>query len=698
MSAISTYLEYIRSKIYAKDVRTAIVNAISQCYDDVNKPALQTEAMRAAVQAKIDSGQMAALTIADGSLTGAKLANGTIPTAKIADGAITARKIESALYNRNSCSVLSGLYPTISGTTSGISFSWNDGICTISGTATQTVIIFMVDAQNYLPYGFEVNETMYIEMNGINVEAQVFEYVNGTPTLVVETKKDTPFKLSENATGVIVRLHVYNGVTVNNEKIKIGIYNAISNRDLLSTMDSSLYSVAKSYIELGTFINSIYLRPSNGAEAAFPNYQATGFLYCHGFERIIATIASGSDGYAENAFYTKEKVFISSFKVPNGVNEITVPPNAYYCRFSNTTTAMNSLEVERGIYYDVEQLKNGETTTIVGNNKNAKSLIIQSARKYTDWDGKATVPNVLTFAVLTDIHGDSENLGRYIDFCNHYDNYIDEKLCLGDMVVSFFSSDITYWDNMTGSNTILRTIGNHDVWISYDKPIQNADKVQAYEKYYTGKTSNWGNIVQPSNAASNGYMYYYKDYSDQSVRLIVTDCMYWDSTENTWFSNVLEDARQNNLSVVCTSHYNLTSGNIVPIADFYSKDYDASHLVTAWATQARNAVDTFITNGGTFITWLSGDSHYDYCGVYTDPNSNNKQLSLTFENAWCNTAWNDSDRVKGTKTQDSFNIVSVDTYSKLIKVVRIGNSCDRYLRSKEYFVYDYDNYELVTSR
>ena len=95
MSAISTYLEYIRSKIYAKDVRTAIVNAISQCYDDVNKPALQAEAMQAAVQAKIDAGEMAALTIADGSLTGAKLANGTIQTAKIADGAITANKIKS---------------------------------------------------------------------------------------------------------------------------------------------------------------------------------------------------------------------------------------------------------------------------------------------------------------------------------------------------------------------------------------------------------------------------------------------------------------------------------------------------------------------------------------------------------------------------------------------------------------------------
>lgn len=78
MSAISTYLEYIRSKIYAKDVRTAIVNAISQCYDDVNKPALQTEAMQAAVQAKIDAGQMAALTIGDGTITAAKLASGVL--------------------------------------------------------------------------------------------------------------------------------------------------------------------------------------------------------------------------------------------------------------------------------------------------------------------------------------------------------------------------------------------------------------------------------------------------------------------------------------------------------------------------------------------------------------------------------------------------------------------------------------------
>ena len=95
MSSIATYLTQILRSVYGKDVRQAIHDAISQCYDDVNAPALQTEAMQAAVQSKIDAGEMAALTIADGTITGAKLADGTIPTAKIADGAITMAKLSS---------------------------------------------------------------------------------------------------------------------------------------------------------------------------------------------------------------------------------------------------------------------------------------------------------------------------------------------------------------------------------------------------------------------------------------------------------------------------------------------------------------------------------------------------------------------------------------------------------------------------
>lgn len=70
MSAISTYLEYIRSKIYAKDVRTAIVNAISQCYNDVNSPALLTDGIYTIIQNFINDGTIGeAMLEATGYLT-----------------------------------------------------------------------------------------------------------------------------------------------------------------------------------------------------------------------------------------------------------------------------------------------------------------------------------------------------------------------------------------------------------------------------------------------------------------------------------------------------------------------------------------------------------------------------------------------------------------------------------------------------
>lgn len=73
MSSISTYLGYIQTKKWASEVRTAIVNAISQCYSDVSNPTLQTAALETAIQNKINAGQMAALTIGDGTITRAKL-------------------------------------------------------------------------------------------------------------------------------------------------------------------------------------------------------------------------------------------------------------------------------------------------------------------------------------------------------------------------------------------------------------------------------------------------------------------------------------------------------------------------------------------------------------------------------------------------------------------------------------------------
>lgn len=334
-------------------------------------------------------------------------------------------------------------------------------------------------------------------------------------------------------------------------------------------------------------------------------------------------------------------------------------------------------------------------TTVEELNIDMVSFVINSNRKYSLWGNQASVPSVVSMAVFTDIHGYNSNFLRYLSFCDTYSSYITERLCLGDMVSNWYGDDITYWNDNPDGAGILRTIGNHDVWQRNSSPVVNVAQSDAFGTYFSGRMSTWG-VTRPANADENYLMYYYKDYADQKLRLIVVDCMYWDANEKTWFESVLADALTNEYNVVCASHYNLSKTNMTPLADFYSLDYGFSNLVIgSGGSQALNAVDGFIASGGKFIAWMSGDSHYDACGIYTGQNSR-KQISLTFENAGLNSLWNDSDRVEGTKTQDCFNIVSFDTYSKLLKVVRIGNSTDRYLRVKNYMTINYETCEVIT--
>ena len=319
--------------------------------------------------------------------------------------------------------------------------------------------------------------------------------------------------------------------------------------------------------------------------------------------------------------------------------------------------------------------------------------VIQAKRGYLDWSDHNIDP-VLQIAVFTDIHGDGVNLNKYLEFCSNMSSYITDKLCLGDVVSSRYENSITFWNNASGIDDVLLAIGNHDTWLEGTTPPVKATQTDVYNKFFSSHVSDW-NVTQPSGAAASGLMYYYKDYADVSVRLIVLDCMYWDSTEKTWFDTILADARTNNLAVMVAVHYNPTEDlEIIPGINFYSLDYDFEDLET-FSADPVNSVDSFIQAGGVFIAWLSGHSHFDCCGVYEGPHGN--QLSLAFENASCNSYWNDSDRVRNTLSEQSFNCISIDTSSKLIKVVRVGNNKDRYLRSKKYFTYKYDTGELITA-
>lgn len=73
MAGIDQLLTQILNSKFGKDMRQAIHDSIAQCYDDVTSPELNIDAFETAVQNKIDSGELATMTIPDGSITVEKL-------------------------------------------------------------------------------------------------------------------------------------------------------------------------------------------------------------------------------------------------------------------------------------------------------------------------------------------------------------------------------------------------------------------------------------------------------------------------------------------------------------------------------------------------------------------------------------------------------------------------------------------------
>jgi len=176
MSAISNFLSFLRSAIYAIDVRDGIADAIEQCYNDVNNPTLKTEALEAALQTKIDEGEMAALTIGDHTITAEKLAQGVIDntlatSGAAADAAETGRQIGLI---KADLGTLDELIDTATPVASRI----------IHGAGSGNSTAIHMPGAPYFYNGYDNQETIYLDSIYINI-TQV-----GTLSIVKVKKSD----------------------------------------------------------------------------------------------------------------------------------------------------------------------------------------------------------------------------------------------------------------------------------------------------------------------------------------------------------------------------------------------------------------------------------------------------------------------------------------------------------------------------
>ena len=299
---------------------------------------------------------------------------------------------------------------------------------------------------------------------------------------------------------------------------------------------------------------------------------------------------------------------------------------------------------------------------------------------------------------FSDIHGDAKRLQNIIDFKNYYADYIADIIHTGDMVKYYSTDGIEFWDGTDGAEKILNTIGNHDTLVN--STWIGMTMAEAYETYFAPYISNWGVV------STSGKTYYYKDYATNKVRLIVLDIMHQSAEQLSWFTATLASARTAGLHVIVAVHSRahwLFDSHVTPWDDKpLVPSYTAGYSDTSASTYPENlsddyasAVDDFINDGGFFICWIHGHTHHKmFAQLQTHPN----QLDVSVENAGIpDFAWTYvKARIDDTKSEDCFNVLAVDTDSKILRLMAVGATYDRFMRHVDGISYNYETHTVLS--
>lgn len=377
--------------------------------------------------------------------------------------------------------------------------------------------------------------------------------------------------------------------------------------------------------------------------------------------------------------------YISGSGGANMTKRLKVPSGARYLRFS--------------YYYTRDTIilyaKKGSLFDMYNEDEYLHKMTLLNMPKH----GDSTSP--LVFAHISDVHGGSDQYKRFVQFAEHWKGrgYIDDLIDTGDIVLDNYNNDYAWRDAIDGTGNILTVIGNHDTragssecqsahitpgslddWQYHSRLSANGAYINhAYNRYINPYVSNWG-VTQPSNAESLGLCYYYKDYA--GLRLICLDAMGFDSDQLAWLEDTLDGARTNNLHVCILTH--LTGGvmdrvdcnytSLVPSPDNISTQTQYNADIVGIPA----AVDAFQDAEGVFVGYITGHIHRDMVNVLRDYPT---QLVFAVDSGGEVNTW-DNMKVAGCKSYDSFQLVSINTFDKKVRLVKVGADLDYNMRRK----------------
>lgn len=318
---------------------------------------------------------------------------------------------------------------------------------------------------------------------------------------------------------------------------------------------------------------------------------------------------------------------------------------------------------------------------ILEQNRDMEPFVLQASAMETPFL-RRSVYEPLQFVHFSDVHAVLELWNRIVRYINHYSGHIAFGLHTGDYCGD---NQLQYRDfyaeGISCARPILNCVGNHDTVTGAD--WAKTEKKEAWKLLFN-HTEKWDVTFFDCPFP----MSYHLDFQQSNIRLIVLDQYYDLEVQKNRLRELLEDAKQKGLWVMTAMHE--------PSAEITQSMDVTFHTLTEFPKLPESPFEPilaeFIAEGGNFICNLCGHEHHDLFG-YTEGGV----LNVAVECACDWAGWCDGKRVRGTRTFDCFNVVTVDVNLGVLKLVRIGNNCDYFLRHKGALCFDYLNRRVISN-
>lgn len=382
--------------------------------------------------------------------------------------------------------------------------------------------------------------------------------------------------------------------------------------------------------------------------------------------KLTAYGNSGVNGYA----------IVDFNAVPDGTS---YQPRSHVNMAKATNLALNPMI--KAYFEDTEKI-NG----VVALNKDVEHLVMQASKSRSSKFGDTLVP--LEFVHFTDVHAHNKEWKRIVEYIDRYEDHIMFGLHTGDYCGTSVDDGVDLYSLAKPKNRIIyNAVGNHDTYKAYasGESPETATAEEIYDAVFSD-VEGWDVVF----GKGENITYYYKDFVESGIRLIVLDDQQWSDAQAEWLASVLNGAKENGLAVITASHMltaNLTerlATTFTPVDEMPSA-YGGSNLF-------ESSIVAFKSSGGVHICHLCGHNHFDDIGYTADG-----VLNIQVESASGSPdARLESRRVEGTRSFDCFNVVSVDVNTKRLKIIRIGCNSNAALQDKTLLCYDYENKKIIS--